>query len=80
MFPFKKVELVADFRTAMKWGSMKLGVIAAVIAGYVAMYPGVLLELSRYLPEPYRPVGTVLISAAAFGVIYLVRNTKKKDA
>lgn len=68
---------VASFREAMHWASMKLGLIAALVAGYAAMYPQSLPGLSTYLPEPLQPLGQAAISGAVFLVIYYTRNTKK---
>lgn len=72
-------EPITTFRASMRWASMKLGVVAALVAGYAAMYPQSLPGLSSYLPVPLQPFGQAAISGAVFLVIYYTRNTKKAD-
>lgn len=73
-----KLERVTNFRTAMRWPSMKLGVLASMAAGWLMMYPNTLVELSEYLPDRYRPIGQLIITLSVWLLIYNVRNTRKK--
>lgn len=53
--------------------SVRLAAIPALIAGYLTAYPGELPKLVEYVPEGWRAVASVLITALVFGVPTLVR-------
>lgn len=77
-----KIELVADFRTALRMWSIRLGAFASLIVGYVMADPGtvatILFNVVQYVPEGARLAMAVGVALFVFGVIYFFRLAKQE--
>lgn len=69
------MKFVEDWRQAWRWWSVRLSIVAGVIAGYVATPEGAaqIASLVRYVPEHWRPVASVLIGLSVAAIPTLTR-------
>lgn len=69
------MKFVEDWRQAWRWWSVRLSVLAGIVAGYVATPEGAaqIAALVRYVPEPWRPLGSILIGLTVAMVPTLTR-------
>lgn len=69
------MKIVENWRQAWRWWSIRLSVVAGIIAGYVATPQGAtaIADLIRYVPEQWRPIGSIAIGVLVSAVPTLAR-------
>jgi hypothetical protein len=59
------------------WGT-RLGIVAALIAGYVASNGGAVEKaINSFVPEPYRPISSMVVGIVVF---LLIHSAQTSDA
>lgn len=87
MFATIRLQFIAKFRETMKWWSMRLNVVQALVVMYIVMNPGDVKEavqaIVEFFPDTIRPVVAMFCGFISFTIVYLARNVKqpvvKKD-
>lgn len=67
------MKFVAEFRHWWKYWSVRLAILAGIVAGAMTAFPQVFLGLVAYVPVEYRPVASVFVAILVAGVPTLVR-------
>lgn len=79
---FFNLETVADWRTAMRLWSIRLGAFAASMVSFAVADPGtfssILFAITGYMPAELRLPFAVAVGVLVFGLIYAFRVTKQK--
>lgn len=72
------MQLVEEWRQALRWGSVQLAIVFGAIVGYVTSPEGLaqVRGLLTYVPENWRPLASVLIGITAAVIPTLARITK----
>lgn len=77
-----KIELVTDWKTALKMWSIRLGAFASAVIGFVIADPGtfatILFNVVGFLPFELRLVVAVVVAVIVFAVIGITRLTKQE--
>jgi len=74
-----KIEMVANFRTALRFWSIRAGVLVSLVIGYVINNPDAAAQVLNVLPPEARTWLSGPISLFLFGVIYFLRMVKQID-
>jgi len=64
MILFKNQTMVDEWKSAYKWASVRLAVLAGMIATYIATYPDQFAQIVEHLPtwaKPLVPIVTVAL-------------------
>ena len=69
------MKFVQDWRQAWRWWSVRLSVLAGIVAGYVATPEGAasIAALVRYVPDHWRPIASIGIGLAVAMIPTLTR-------
>lgn len=73
-----KGRLVSDWRSAWKWLSVQLALVASLAVGWLFAYPEIILSTINMLPVEARAMVSPVVSFVLFALVLAARLWKQR--